>query len=174
MPEDTFSEEESVRCPPGREKGLWNAEVHQTAGTGSTAETVMAPRQGGAADRLLASVWELQCQRAWFWHSGPCNWGARVPPSVQGKYPSLLDSQLPLRQGLGSLAGPVPFPPLSTPGELISHQCVAVVLTGLEMTQSGLQSHVCCSGPGRCASYVISLILVTIPVRMGIITLGPS
>lgn len=32
MPEDTFSEKESFGCQPGREKGLWNAEIHQTAG----------------------------------------------------------------------------------------------------------------------------------------------
>lgn len=75
----------------------------------------------GPPDSLLASVWELWCQLAW-WHDGPCNWWARVPPSVQGKYPSLLDSQLPLRRGLGSLAVPVPFPSLSTPGELASHR----------------------------------------------------
>lgn len=32
MPEDAFPEEESFRCQLGREKGLRNAEVHQTSG----------------------------------------------------------------------------------------------------------------------------------------------
>lgn len=35
LPEDTFSEEESFRCQPGREEGLGNAEIHQTAGIGT-------------------------------------------------------------------------------------------------------------------------------------------
>jgi hypothetical protein len=35
MPEDTFSEEESFRCQPGREKGFWNVEVHQASGIGT-------------------------------------------------------------------------------------------------------------------------------------------
>lgn len=32
MPADAFSEEESFRGQPGREKGLGDAEIHQTAG----------------------------------------------------------------------------------------------------------------------------------------------
>ena len=32
MPEDAFSEKESFRCQPRGEKGLWNAEIHQTTG----------------------------------------------------------------------------------------------------------------------------------------------
>lgn len=45
---------------------------------------------------LLANVWDIQCHLAQCRHDGSINGWTRVPPSVQGKYPSLLDSQPPL------------------------------------------------------------------------------
>lgn len=40
MLEDAFSEEEGFRRQPGREKGLWDAEIHQTAGTDNWVRTI--------------------------------------------------------------------------------------------------------------------------------------
>lgn len=35
VPEDPFPEEASFRRQPGREEGLWDAEVHQASGIGT-------------------------------------------------------------------------------------------------------------------------------------------
>lgn len=49
LPEDAVSEEESFRCQPGREEGLGDAEIHQTAGIGAWTGSI----QGAVTGRGL-------------------------------------------------------------------------------------------------------------------------
>ena len=64
--------------------------------------------------------------------------------------------------------------PLSTLVAPASHQCVAVMLTGLGMRQSGFRSYTCCSGSGTLGKLLISLSFSCLISKMGIFNTGPQ
>lgn len=142
MPEDTFSEKESFGCQPGREKGLWNAEIHQTAGI----DTGIRNIHRAVAERgLQKSCLLMFGTYIAHWHSIGilASWiGEQECHQVykEKKNPFLLDNQLPSTQDFGSSAGPLPRPTL-----LPAPLCCGGA-HGLGGKQSEFKSHICCPG----------------------------
>lgn len=149
MPEDTFAEKESFRCQPRGEKGLWNAEIHQTTGIDAWIRNVhraVIRRELQISCLLMFGTYNAN------WHSvgikAPLIWWARMLPSMQGEIPSCWTANFHRDKAWGGLARTMPLPTLSTLMEPASHQCVVVTLIGLGMRQLGFKSYTCCSGSG--------------------------